>query len=156
MTKSIFACAAALALPLTTPALSQVPARINLDLYSPIAGSWSYRGIAGGSEAAFSDSSAARRLVVRCTRANRSVAIARTGVPAAAPTLTVWTSSSSRSVPARFESSLVLTAEIAARDSLLDAIAFSRGRFATAAAGAPMVTLPTSPEAARVVEDCRS
>ena len=156
MTKSLFAYAAALALPLTTPALSQAPARIDLDRYQPIAGSWSYRALPGGSESAFSDSSAVRRLVIRCNRVNRTVAIARTGVPAAAPALTIWTSSSARSVPARFEASLVLTADLTARDPLLDAIAFSRGRFATAAAGAPMVTLPTSPEAARVIEDCRS
>lgn len=154
MMKSMFAFAAALALPLSTPALSQAPARIDLDRYQPVVGSWSYRAIAGGSESAFSDSSA-RRLVIRCNRSSRTVSIVRTGVPAAAPTLTVWTSSAARSVPARWEASQVLTADVTARDPLLDAIAFSRGRFATAAAGAPMATLPTSPEAARVIEDCR-
>ena len=155
MTISLFAFAAALALPLTTPALSQAPAAIDLERYQPIAGNWAYRAFAGGSESAFSDSAATRRLVVRCNRASRTVAVVRTGVPAAAPTLTIWTSSAARSVPARFEATRVLTADIAARDPLLDAIAFSRGRFATAAAGAPMVTLPASPEAARVIEDCR-
>ena len=156
MTKPMFAFAAALALPLTTPALSQAPARIDLDRYPPLAGNWSFRAIAGGSESAFSDLSAGRRLVVRCNRSNRTVSIVRTGVPAAAPTLTIWTSSAARSVPARWEASQVLTADLTARDPLLDAIAFSRGRFATAAAGAPMATLPWSPEAARVIEDCRS
>jgi len=39
---------------------------------------------------------------------------------------------------------------------LLDAMAFSRGRFATAASGAPMLTVPSAPEVTRVVEDCRS
>ncbi len=156
MRKSIVAFAAALALPLTAPALSQAPAQIALERYQPIAGSWSYRAIAGGSEASFADSAAAQRLVVRCNRAARTVAIVRTAVPAAAPSLSVWTSSAARNLPARFESARTLTADLPAMDPLLDALAFTRGRFATAAAGAPMLAVAASPEVARVVEDCRT
>lgn len=155
MKPSLIAFAATLALPLT-PALSQAPAQIELDRYQPLAGSWSYRAVTGGSEAAFADSTAARRLVVRCNRVARTVSLIRTGVPAAAPALTVWASSSARSVPARWEATQVLTADLAARDSLLDALAFSRGRFATAAKGAAMLTVPASPAIDRVVEDCRT
>jgi hypothetical protein len=50
----------------------------------------------------------------------------------------------------------VLTADLPATDRLLDEIAFRRGRFATAAAGAPMVAVPAWPETTRVIEDCRS
>lgn len=156
MRTSILALAAALALPPAAPALSQAPARIDLDRYQPLAGNWSYRPIAGGSEAAFADSGAARRFVMRCNRVARTVSLVRTGVPAAAPTLTIWSTFSSRSVASRWEASQVLTADLAATDPLLDSIAFSRGRFATAAAGAAMLTLPASPEVDRVVEDCRS
>jgi len=38
---------------------------------------------------------------------------------------------------------------------LLDAIAFSRGRFSVEAAGTARLVIPAWPEAARVVEACR-
>ncbi|HEU5481482.1 MAG TPA: hypothetical protein VFU80_00105 [Sphingomicrobium sp.] len=156
MKKSLFAFAAMLALPLPAPVLSQVPAAVDLASVRPISGTWSYQSVEGGSQAAFSDASRAQRLILRCNRAARIVSIVRTGVPAAAPTLSIWASSASRSVPSRFNATLTLTADLAANDSLLDAIAFSRGRFATAAAGAPMIAVPSSPEIDRVIEDCRS
>ena len=67
------AFAAACALPLTAPALSQAPAVAVLDSLVPLSGTWTYRPIAGGSEAAFVDASAARLLVIRCNRAARTV-----------------------------------------------------------------------------------
>lgn len=48
-----------------------------------------------------------------------------------------------------------LTAELRPADPILDAIAFSRGRFALEAAGQPPLYLPSWPELGRVVEDCR-
>ena len=156
MTTSRLAFAAAFALPFLTPAFAQAPAAIDLEAAQPIFGSWTYRATTNGSEAAFIDGAAARRMVVRCNRAARTVSIVRSGVAAPAPTLTIWTSSTSRAVPARFLATGELTADVAAGDSLLDAIAFSRGRFATAAAGAPMLAVPARPEPARVIEDCRS
>jgi hypothetical protein len=47
-----------------------------------------------------------------------------------------------------------VTAEIAPGDAILDALAFSRGRF-TVALESRAYTLPTWPEFSRVVEDCR-
>ena len=44
---------------------------------------------------------------------------------------------------------------IAARDPALDALAFSRGRFAIETAGLPTLYVPSWPEVGRVVEDCR-
>jgi hypothetical protein len=147
--------AAALALPLA-PASAQAPAQIDIDAVQPISGSWIYRAIPTGTEADFIDTAATVRLTIRCNRAARTVSVVRRGVPAAAPTLAIWTTSLARSVPARFLATRELVADTAATDPLLDAIAFSRGRFATAAAGAPLVALPAWPEPARVVEDCRS
>ena len=46
-------------------------------------------------------------------------------------------------------------AELAASDPLLDAIAFSRGRFAVDVPGTAPVYVPAYPEITRVVEDCR-
>jgi hypothetical protein len=75
---------------------------------------------------------------------------------AAAPLLTVWTSSQTRALPASFNPATQnLTAEVAASDSLLDAIAFSRGRFGVSVSGAGVMVVPTWAEVARVVENCR-
>jgi hypothetical protein len=156
MKKLMFALAAASALPLLSVASAQVPAPIDLDAVTPMTGAWSYRAISGGSESDFIDAAATVRLKMRCNRVARTVSIIRTDVPAAAPTLTIWTSTLSRSVPARFLAARELVADLPAIDPLLDAIAFSRGRLATAAAGAPMVAVPAWPEIDRVIEDCRS
>ena len=152
----MFAFAAAPILPFLSVASAQVPAQIELDTVAPISGSWTYRAVAGGSEADFLDASAARRLTIRCNRSVRTVSIIRSGVPAAAPTLSIWSSTMARSVPARFLATKELVADMPATDPLLDAIAFSRGRLATAASGAPMVAVPAWPEIDRVIEDCRS
>lgn len=48
-----------------------------------------------------------------------------------------------------------LVVALRARDPLLDAIVFSRGRFAFEAAGEPTLYLPSWPEIGRVIEDCR-
>lgn len=42
-----------------------------------------------------------------------------------------------------------------ARDPLLDAMAFSRGRFAVEAAGTAALYIPSWTEVSRVIEDCR-
>ncbi|HET7316744.1 MAG TPA: hypothetical protein VFI88_04895 [Sphingomicrobium sp.] len=156
MRKSSIAFAAAVALPLHGPSFAQAPAQIDIEAVDPISGNWSYRAIPGGSEADYIDARATVRLMVRCNRAARTVSIVRTGVPAAAPTLSIWTTSMARSVPSSFLATKQLVATVAATDSLLDAIAFSRGRFATGASGAPLVAVRSGPETTRVIEDCRS
>ena len=156
MRKSIFALAAASALPLFSVASAQAPAQIDLETVQPVSGAWSYRAIAGGSEADLIDATAIVRLQIRCNRASRIVSVIRTAVVAAAPSMSIWTTSLSRTVPARFLATKQLIADLQATDPLLDAIAFSRGRFATAASGAPMVAVPAWPETTRVIEDCRS
>ena len=40
-------------------------------------------------------------------------------------------------------------------DNFLDAMAFSRGRFAVETAGLPTLYVPSWPEVSRVIEDCR-
>lgn len=158
MKKSLIAAAAlaALSCPSASRAQTTTAPRVDVETLTPLTGDWSYRSYAGGSEAAFADSGGIRRLVVRCNRVARTVSIVRTGVPAATATLSIWTSSSSRAVPARFEASQTLTADLAATDPLLDAIAFTRGRFATSAVGAPLIAFPSWPESERVIEDCRT
>jgi hypothetical protein len=121
-----------------------------------LAGSWSYAAIPGGSQARFMDSSGSVRAAIACSRAARQVSIARTSAAPAA-SLSVWTSTVTRNVPALFEQQAVrVVSQLNAYDTLLDAIAFSRGRFAVAMPGAPAIVLPSAPETARVIEDCRA
>lgn len=118
-------------------------------------GSWAYQPMAGGSMARFIDTTGTARLVLQCTRATRRVTISHTSAAAAA-SLSVWTSSASRNLQARFEpNAMRVTAELPAFDALLDGIAFSRGRIAVSMPGSVPLVAPAWPEAARTIEDCR-
>ncbi|HWT13393.1 MAG TPA: hypothetical protein VN231_11610 [Allosphingosinicella sp.] len=112
-------------------------------------GDWSLGVGPGGAEAAFGSSE--RQLLVRC-EPNRQVSLSRIGGTGDA--LTVRTSNSERALPASPRES-GLAARLDAGDPLLDAIVFSRGRFAVEAAGVPLLIVPAWPEPARVIEDCR-
>jgi len=109
------------------------------------AGSWTWRAVPGGSEALF-QTSAGVQFTLRCTLASRTVALIRSGAPAGAPVV-VRTTSLERTLPA--------TPIVGAQDPLLDAMAFSRGRISVEALGASRLILPSWPEPARAVEDCR-
>ena len=118
-------------------------------------GSWGYQSTAGGSMARFVDTTGTARLVLECTRATRRVSFSLTSTAPAA-SLSLWTSIASRNLPARFEANAMrVTAELPAYDPLLDAIAFSRARIAVTMPGGVPLVAPSSPEAARTVEDCR-
>jgi hypothetical protein len=134
------------------------PTTANVDprYASVLPGSWSYSPVTGGTEAVFRDASARPQLFIRCTRATRGVTISK---PASAPAsaLNVWTSSTSRNLGVRFDPATArISAELATYDALLDAIAYSRGRFAVSASGGPQLVLPAWPEALRPIEDCRA
>jgi hypothetical protein len=92
--------------------------------------------------------------VVRCAGPGRVTLARRGAAPATGGTLALRTSSTTRAVPAR-SGPEGLEATLPASDPLLDAILFSRGRFAVEAAMLPVLIVPSWPEAARVVEDCR-
>ena len=129
---------------------------LDLGVATPVAGTWIYAPMPGGSEATFANASGAPQLWVHCTRATRRVSIAK-AASAAAPFLNVWTSSQMRSGAAAFNPATSrLTVELAAYDSLLDAMASSRGRFAVSVAGQAPLVVPPWPEVGRVIEDCRA
>jgi hypothetical protein len=128
----------------------------DLTTATQVAGSWTYATTADGSEATFGTSSALPQLTIHCTKATRRVAIWRPA-SAAAPFLNVWTSTQSRQLAASFNPlTNRITADLAAYDSLLDAMVFSRGRFGVAVSSAPALVVPAWAETARVVEDCRA
>ena len=139
--------ATAVALTFAAP-LGAQPAAPFFDAYRayPLsAGDWTYTATPGGSEARFGAS-----FIVRCDRATRLVLLQRLISPGStANAMVIATDSAIRS----FATSVV---RLTARDSLLDAIAFSRGRIVVSGGGDAALILPSWPEAARSIEDCRN
>ena len=140
-------------------ALAQAAAVTPAPSYSiaqPIGGNWSHAALPDGSEARFTGVTGQVQLALRCTRSTRRVTLSKP-VSAPAPSLFVWTSGVSRTFAAPgFDASAGrLNVQLAAFDTLLDAMAFSRGRIAVGAGTTPALVVPPWPELARVVEDCR-
>ena len=139
----------ALAALLPCAALAQAPVA-SVDAYRnrPLTtGAWTLLLAAESSEARYGEAGRPARLTLRCDMAARRVRITR---PDRTPgTITIVTSSMTRTLTA--------PGEVLASEPLLDAIAFSRGRFvvlAPASSGDALI-IPAWPEAARIAEDCR-
>ncbi len=132
---------AALASPL---AAQNAPALFDSTRTVPLSpGQWSYIPTATGSEARFGTS-----FSIRCDRAARRVTLRRTEAPVATPNaMTIGTDLSVRTLPA--------DGVVTNVDPVLDAIAFSRGRFIVSGGGMRLI-LPASPEAARSIDHCRT
>ena len=143
------------ALALTAASTLQAQAIADLTTATAAGGNWSWAQTANGSEATFTDAYSKPQLTVHCTRATRRVSIAK-AASAAAPFLSVWTSSQTRNLPASFNPATgKLTAELPAFDPLLDAIATSRGRFGVGVSGLPPLVVTPWAEICRAFEDCR-
>ena len=127
---------------LAAPAAAQVsPITFEAGKLLPLApGQWSYVASATGSEARYDG-----YLAIRCDRATRTMTVMRPGI--AAGILTIVTDSTTRNLP--------VGGRLLANDPILDAMAFSRGRFIVLGGGATLA-IPSWPEAARSIEDCRS
>ena len=104
-------------------------------------GQWSYVATATGGEARYG-----LHLALQCDKPTRTVTIARPGMPIAG--LTIVTDTASRTLPPN--------GRLSAYDPLLDAMAFSRGRFLVSGGTGPALAVPSWPEGARAVEDCRN
>ena len=155
--KTFAILAAALFVPLAgaTAQTTAAPAATDFSNSPLLPGSWSYAAVPDGSQARFMDSTGTIRVSFTCNRTSRGVTIARASAAPAA-TLSMWTSTSTRNQPATFEQAgQRVAATFNAQDTMLDAIVFSRGRFALSMPGAPALVIPTGPEPARIVEDCR-
>ena len=145
---------AALAL-IASSSLRAQGAAPDLSTATPVAGTWTYSATASGSEASFVNASGLSQLTIRCVAATRRIIISKPAT-VAAPFLNVWTSAVMRNIPASFNpATMRLSAEVVATDPLLDAIAFSRGRFGVSVSSGPALVVPAWAEAAHVIEDCR-
>ncbi|MDQ1157239.1 hypothetical protein QE385_001566 [Sphingomonas sp. SORGH_AS 950] len=114
-------------------------------------GDWRYRRTAQGSTAVFG-TAGVTRLALTCDPRTRQIRLDR---PASvAGSITVRTSSTTKILTAR---AVATGAEILlpAADPLLDAMAFSRGRFTMEQAGQVPLVIPAYAEIGRVIEDCR-
>jgi hypothetical protein len=113
-------------------------------------GAWTYRPAPQGSSASYGPATAPS-FAVRCSGAGQ-ILLSRPG--AAGGSFTIRASNLARTINAAPQPEGA-TATLTASDPLLDAMAFSRGRFAVEAPGSPQLVVPAWPELARVVEDCR-
>jgi hypothetical protein len=120
-------------------------------------GTWTWSLYGGASSARYGESGRATLIEFRCDRASRSVLMIRPGTGADPTAASVTTTHGSQPLTARPAGgpTPMLVVTIPVRDPLLDAIAFSRGRFAVETQGMAPLYLPAWPEVARVVEDCR-
>ncbi|KUR73059.1 hypothetical protein AQZ52_07675 [Novosphingobium fuchskuhlense] len=129
----------------------------------PTPGSWTYSADAAGSEARFGTAGAGALAVLRCDRSRPAVVLQRAGFGSGTVPATITTSSTSRRLTAAavgapgLVQNAAIPFEIAfnVRDPLLDAIAFSRGRFMLEMGSAQTLVLPVWSELGRVIEDCR-
>ena len=104
-------------------------------------GQWSHIATANGSAARYGT-----YVLLQCDRPTRTVTISRPDTPAVP--LTIATDTASRPLPPN--------GRLSAYDPLLDAIAFSRGRILISGGAGPILAVPSWPEAARAIEDCRN
>ncbi|WP_162935764.1 hypothetical protein [Tsuneonella amylolytica] len=119
-------------------------------------GDWYYRTGGGTTRALFGEPGADARFAVTCQLGQRRVTLARAGAASGPVPMTIRTETATRAVAATPGGDLPsLVATLGASDPLLDAIAFSKGRFAVEVAGQPALYLPSWPEITRVIEDCR-
>jgi hypothetical protein len=124
-------------------------------------GDWRYAADGQGSLAVFAAPGETPLLVLRCDLASHAMTLARRGTAPGAVPATLATSSGQRAwsalprppADARAEGDLAI--RFAASDPQLDAIAFSRGRFAVEMPGVARLVLPAWAELGRVIEDCR-
>ena len=119
-------------------------------------GDWFYSRTSTGSAVRFGAPQSEGQFAMLCTPGSRTVALVRYGNFAAASSMTIRTETATRTLAAaRAANEGGMRAVLASADPLLDAMAFSKGRFAVEVAGAASLYLPSWPEVTRVIEDCR-
>lgn len=117
-------------------------------------GDWAYRRDARGSLALFGAVGSDAMMTLRCDRARATLYLSVRG---AATTATVRTTTLNRGLvfqPTGGDAGYAAIA-LTTGDALLDAMAFSRGRFVVERAAQPPLVVPPYAEIGRVIEDCR-
>jgi hypothetical protein len=140
--------------PIRPPEPAASPARSGADwVDKPLsAGDWSYRAEPRGSVALYGTQGLPASFSLRCDRGTGQIALSR-GVPGGAR-MTVRATSGLKAFSAQADAGRTVAA-LSPQDTHLDAMIYSRGRFLVEVDGAEDAILPSWPEIARVVEDCR-
>ncbi len=113
-------------------------------------GDWQWGIEDGKSVARF----AGGQLTLRCDLPGSTVTMLRSGAFSGRIPVTILTQHSTRTLTGSGDPGAI-SVTFPARDPVLDAMAFSRGRFAVEVSGLPTLYVPSWPEVSRVIEDCR-
>lgn len=146
--------------PAPAPPPRPVPLATDWRDWARTPGDWRYSATPTDTVATYGAATGKPALSMTCNRAARQITLTATG--ATVTTMTIRTTSVTRALPGRLTAQtgvwapIVLQATLTATDPLLDAMAFSRGRFVVEQAGTPPVVLPAWAEVGRVIQDCRS
>ncbi len=165
LTLLVGACVAPSRPPNTAPAPAPATTAVAPPLADRHAGDWSVADLSPGewrysqagprSMAVFS-ASAGMQMALTCE--SGTITLARgSSLSGANGQLRLRTSFGERVLPARplAGSSPAVGAALPARDPLFDQLIYSRGRFLLESSGQAPLIVPTRPEIARLVEDCR-
>lgn len=124
------------------------------------AGDWAYRHDARGSVALFGPTGADASFIIRCDNAARRIYLSRAGAFPGDDSgmMTIRASSGLKSfaVKNNGDTPAYIAATLPVNEPQLDAMAFSRGRFLVSVKGGADLVIPSWPEIARVIEDCRA
>lgn len=95
--------------------------------------------------------------MLACNRASGTISLVRSGASTVSLPMSIATTSALRALSAEpaHGGQPQLIATVRAQDPVMDAMAFSRGRFAVEVNGLPTLHLPAWAEVGRVIEDCR-
>jgi hypothetical protein len=121
-------------------------------------GDWSYQPAPPYSFALFGAGQSQITFLMRCDRANRTVMLMRMSNQPNPQPMQIATETTTRLLSANPREVLGRkgqAADLPATDSLLDAMAISKGRFAVQTGGETTLYVPSWPEVTRVIEDCR-
>ena len=121
----------------------------------PTEGVWTYQRDARGSIALFGAATRDALFTLRCDRAARRMFVSVVGTAQGPLTLRAMTTVKTVPLTPTGGNPPYAAAELQPQDAILDALAFSRGSFEVGF-DATRLTIPSWPEFARVVEDCRS
>jgi hypothetical protein len=150
--------------PAPTPTPAPPPAPVPQPTYSnwmdapQTPGDWFYIPLTNASIAAFGPAERQPLFALRCDMTSHAISVGRTSASTVPQPMTIRTESVTRTFsanPAQGSVEHLVATSVPAADSVLDAIAFSKGRFAVEVSGEPTLYLPSWPEITRVIEDCR-
>jgi hypothetical protein len=119
-------------------------------------GDWTFAEVAGGGIASYGERGSDPVFALRCDRGAGVIHLDRGVSAGGGASILVRTETADHTFAAPpAPDAPYLRASVPARSPALDAMAFSKGRFAVSVPGRPTLYLPAWPEVTRVIEDCR-